>query len=157
MQKLNMWLKQSAKYPVSELFGSIDNPNTKQKKAEKRITEICEELYRFSVVTLSDVRAAYRDIQVLVNTGIDAKYQYTAKIVGRVAYFIDVAVPALDAMHKQDQQLQQYYKAWAVKSKDLKDELKSFLIDKYPNEDKVLLLDLFNQSYDDTKKEQESK
>lgn len=157
MQKLKVWFENSAKYPVSELFGSIAEPNAKQKKAEKRITEICEELYRFSVVKLSDTRAAYRDIEVLNRTGIDAKYQYACALTGRLAYFLDVAVPALDNMHKQDVLLQQYYKPWAVKAKDLKDELKAYLIEKYSNEDKAVLLDLFSQAYEKTKKEQEEK
>ena len=72
--KIEQFILNSKKYPVSELYGSIDNPDSKQKKVEKRVAQICEELYKLECLTLSDVRSAYRDLQVAVRLS-DEKFR----------------------------------------------------------------------------------
>ena len=153
-EKIGTFILNSMKYPVSELFGSIDTPDAKQKKAEKRIAQICEELYQLECTTLSDVRVAYREMQVAVNLS-DEKFRVKqvrlVKMSGTLAYYIDKASAALEAMHKKDQLLQQYWKPLSVKSKDMKDELKSHLIQYYPNVEKTILLSEFDNAYKEAK------
>lgn len=151
--KIEQFILNSKKYPVSELYGSIDNPDSKQKKAEKRVTQICEELYKLECLTLSDVRSAYREMQVAVSLS-DEKFRIKqvrlVTMTGSLAYYIDKAVTVLDNMHKKDQALQQYWKPLAVKAKDMKEELKSFLIQYYPDVEKVVLLSEFDNAYKET-------
>lgn len=150
MNTIAEFVKNTTKYPVSELFGSIDAPDSKQKKAEKRCTEICEELYRFDCTVLSDVRAAYRELTVVLSISDDKfkiKQVRLEEMTGVLAYYIDKAVSKLDSMYKKDQLLMQYYKPFQVKSKVLKDELKAMLIQHYIGIDKNILLSGFDDWY----------
>lgn len=151
--KIQQFILNSIKYPVSELYGSIDNPDSKQKKAEKRVSQICEELYKLECTTLSDVRSGFRELQVSTDLS-DEKFRIKqirlVQMCGSLAYFIDKAAMALDNMHKKDQALQQYWKPLAVKAKDMKDELKSYLIQYYPDVEKIILLSEFDNAYKET-------
>lgn len=155
LENIFQFILNFTKYPVSELYGHIDTPDAKQKKAEKRIAQICEELYRFDCTVLSDVRAAYREVQVsdsLSDSHFRTKQVRMVKIVGSLAYHIDKSCAMLDNMHKKDQVLQQYWKPLSVKAKVMKDELKSYLIQYYPDVEKIILLSEFDNAY---KEEQE--
>ncbi|AFA44515.1 hypothetical protein [Klebsiella phage phiKp_21] len=146
MQKLNAWVENTRIYPPSEMFYQADS---KQAKAEKRIVSICEELYVFTCTTLSDMRAAYTELSMAVRMGIsDMRQVYVEEICGKTAFHIDNAVKALDTMHKRDPLLQAYYKEWSCKSKDLKDEIKSTLINAFPGVDKSVLLSNLQYWYD---------
>lgn len=152
--KIGQFILNFTKYPVSELYGSIDNPDSKQKKAEKRVTQVCEELYKLECTTLSDVRVAYRELQVATSIS-DGKFRIKqvrlVQMCGALAYYIDKASTALDNMHKKEQALQQYWKPLSVKAKDMKDELKSYLIQYYPDVEKIILLSEFDNAYKETK------
>lgn len=138
------------KYPVSELYGHIDAPDAKQKKAEKRVAGICEELYRFDCTVLADVRAAFRELEVAVSIS-DEKFRIRqprlTEMCGTLGYFIDKAHKALEGMHKKDQVLNQYYTPLKISNKVMKDELKSLLIQYYPSTEKVILLSEFDNAY----------
>lgn len=145
MNKLNTWIESTKIYPPSEMFYQADS---KQAKAEKRVVNVCEELYVFTNTTLSDMRAAYRELSIAVNLGVsDMRQVYVEEICGKMAFHIDNAVKALDNMHKKDPLLQSYYKAWSCKSKDLKDEVKTLLITSFPEIDKSVLLANFQYWY----------
>lgn len=146
MKKLTQWVESTKIYPPSEMFYQADS---KQAKAEKRCIQICEDLYRFNVPVLSDMRAAFNVVWSAYNRDIQQmKMKYVQEICGKLAFHVDNAIQALDTMHKKDQLLQAYYKPWAMKSKDLKDEIKSVLINAFPDIDKVQLLSEFQYWYD---------
>lgn len=151
--KIQQFILNSVKYPVSELYGSIDNPDSKQKKAEKRVSQICEELYKLECTTLADVRSAFRELQVAVQIS-DEKFRIKqvrlVQMCGSLGYYLDKASSALDNMHKKDQVLQQYWKPLSVKGKDMKDELKSFMIQYLPDVEKIILLSEFDNAYKET-------
>lgn len=152
-ENISQFILNFTKYPVSELFGSIDSPDSKQKKAEKRITDICEELYRFDCTVLSDVRTAYRDFEVAIimsDGAHEIKQVHMVKVAGALAYYLDKAIVMLDNMHKKDQLLIQYWKLRSAKSKVLKDQLKSFLIQYYTNTEKAILMSEFDNAYKET-------
>lgn len=146
MKKLNTWVENTKVYPPSEMFYQADSTKA---KAERRCVTICEDLYRFTVPTLSDMRAAFTVLNNAVKRDIhNMKQKYVEEICGKLAFHIDNSVLALDTMHKKDPLLQAYYKPWAVKSKDLKDEIKSLLINSFPDVDKAQLLSEFQYWYD---------
>ena len=152
LDTIGQFILNFTKYPVSELYGHIESPDSKQKKAEKRVTEICEDLYRFDCTVLSDVRAAYRELSVALGISDDLfviKQTRLQEMTGSLAYFIDKAVLRLDAMHKKDQALMQYWKPLSAKSKTMKDELKTILIQTYPDVDKSVVLSGFETAYRD--------
>lgn len=149
MKQLNTWVAMTAIYPPSEMFFQAD---AKQAKAEKRIVSICEELYKFSSPVLSDLRAAYTVLNNAVKRDIhNMKQVYVQELCGVLAFHIDNSVQALDNMHKKDPLLQAYYKKWSVKSKVLKDEVKTLLIETFPDVDKSQLLSEFQHWYDTEK------
>jgi hypothetical protein len=154
LDKTLQFILNFTKYPVSELYGGNDTPDVKQKKAEKRVAVICEDLYRLECPVLSDVRAAYRELQVAVLIS-DEKFRIRqprlTQMCGALGYFIDKASSALEVMHKKDQALQQYWKPLSVKAKDMKDELKALLIQYYPSTEKVILLSEFDNAYKEAK------
>lgn len=160
LQKLQIYINSFTKYPVSELFGNIDTPTPKQKKAEKRVSDICEDLYRFSVTVLSNVRTAYREIEVIHNLSTSdyhrVKVNRIAEVSGALAYYTDVAVKALETMHKKDPVLQEYYKSFAYKAKELKDEIKENMFSYYHEIPKNELMVVFDKSYEDTKNKEEN-
>ena len=156
MKNVQQYIQNFTAYPVSVMFGHIDTPTPKQKKAEKRVAEICEALYRFDCTVLSDVRAAFRELDVLISLSDDKfriKQVRLTRMTGRLAYFVDKAVVMLDNMHKKDQQLQQYWQPLSMKAKVLKDEIKSFLIQYDTSVDKIVLLSEFDNAYKEAQEE----
>lgn len=150
LDKTLQFILNFTKYPVSELYGHIDTPDSKQKKAEKRISVICEDLYKLECNTLSDVRVAFRELQVALNLSDDkfrVRQPRLTEMCGSLGYFIDKAYKALEQMHKKDQILNQYWSSLKVSNKEQKDDLKSVLIQYYPGVEKVILLSEFDNAY----------
>lgn len=149
MIKLTEWVEKTKIYPPSELFFQADS---KKAKAEKRIVAICEDLYKLEVHILSDMRSAFTVLSNAVKRDVhNMKMKYVQEMCGVLAFHIDHSVQALDTMHKKDPILQAYYKGWSVKAKDLKDEIKSLLINSFPDIDKSMLLSEMQYYYDSEK------
>jgi len=124
MDTLKLWVQNVLKYPPSELFYEKYG---KEAKAEKRIIDICEKVYYITPKDgtkniLQNLRSSFRDFEVLYNFGLSRiKPQYT-KIVSTT--FLESSkdvIKELDALFKQDQVLQMYYKPWKVPYKDISD------------------------------------
>lgn len=116
------WMRNIKKYPASEIFFEKYG---KEAKAEKRIQEVCEELYRFNypdnqVNYLSDLQQSYRDFEVLVNLGLGSiKPEYIIKTKDSFLEKAKAAITAYEAMCKKDQVLQEYYKPWKTKFQEI--------------------------------------
>lgn len=120
------WIKNVSVYPPAEIYAGLP-----QGKAEKRAVTICEDLYKFNYGkernVLSDLRAAWREFEVLLilsKTGkfIPVKQERSDAVCDAFLKSAQTVINRLDAMHKQHQDLNQYYKNWRVGYQDLKVE-----------------------------------
>lgn len=124
---LKTWMQNVKKYPPSEIFFQQTGP--KSEKAEKRCKLICEDLYRFSFPEgqenlLNELGAAYREFEVLTTLGYDdLKEGRILEVGAKLQYYMREVCNALEAMHKKDQLLNDYYKSWKVKYQDLSREV----------------------------------
>lgn len=120
--KIQGWTAQARLYPPSEIFFQKYG---KEAKAEERIQNICEVLYRFSFGpkdpnVLHNLAQAYRDAEVLFILGTDGvKPEFIQGVRDALYSAVKDAVQALDALHKKDQILQKYYESWKTPSKEL--------------------------------------
>lgn len=123
---LQQWIDNVKTYPPSEIFFEKYG---KEAKAEQRIQGICEDLYRFSYPDgqdniLADLSASYRELEVLHCMGFtDIKSDIIKEISTKFLATAKVACLALEAMHKKDQLLGEYYKTWKVKYQDISTEV----------------------------------
>jgi hypothetical protein len=121
-QVLVNWLENIKKYPPSEIFFEKYG---KEAKAEKRIQEVCEDLYRFNypdnqINYLGELQQAYRDFEVLVHLGLDGiKPEYILKTKNALVDKVKAAITAYEAMCKKDQLLQANYQPWKVKFQEI--------------------------------------
>lgn len=126
-QVIDTWMKNVKTYPPSEIFFQQTGP--KSEKAEKRCKLICEDLYRFSFPEsqdniLADLGAAYRELEVFYILGMgDIKPERVQAVSTKFLECAKAACTALEAMHKKDQLLNEYYKSWKVKYQDISTEI----------------------------------
>lgn len=124
---LKQWMKNVKTYPPSEIFFQQTGP--KSEKAEKRCKTICEDLYRFSYPEgqdniLADLGASYREFEVFCILGLeDIKPERIKEVSTKFLVCAKAACTALEAMHKKDQLLGEYYKSWKVKYQDISTEV----------------------------------
>lgn len=124
---LEQWIKNVKTYPPAEIFFQKTGP--KFEKAEKRCKTICEDLYRFSfpegeVNILNELGAAYRELEVFYKMGLgDIKPERIKEVSTKFLECAKAACTALEAMHKKDQLLGEYYKSWKVKYQDISTEV----------------------------------
>lgn len=115
------WVQQTRKYPPLEIFAGT----TGKQKAEKRISDICEELYRFNFKEgennfLAGMRADFRELEVLSNFGLPLiKQEYTYAAIKKFEKSALSAIKALDKMHKKDKLLSDYYADWKINPEQL--------------------------------------
>lgn len=123
---IDNWMKNVKTYPPSEIFFAKYG---KEAKAETRIQTICEDLYRFcypegEVNVLSELGASYREFEVLCIMGLAGiKPERVLEISTKFLACAKAACTALEAMHKKDQLLNEYYKSWKVKYQDISTEV----------------------------------
>lgn len=123
---LNDWIKNVKTYPPSEIFFQKYG---KEAKAEQRIQTICEDLYRFcypegQTNILAELSAAYREFEVFLILGMDGiKPERVSDVSKKFLKCAQAACTALEAMHKKDQLLNDYYKSWKVKYQDISTEV----------------------------------
>lgn len=130
LQLQRTFISNIAKYPPIQLFGGLVNPSAKQKKAEKRITELCEDLYAFNNPVLSDCKTAFFNLQItdnLITSGTPVKDEYISEVIGTCIFHYKKVIPLLDELFKKDQQLAEYYKEWKVKYQDISKEALDYL------------------------------
>ncbi|AZU98359.1 hypothetical protein SEPL_010 [Salmonella phage SE_PL] len=123
---IDNWMKNVKTYPPSEIFYAKYG---KEAKAETRIQNICEDLYRFcypegEVNVLSELGASYREFEVLCIMGLsEIKPERVLEVSTKFLNCAKVACAALEKMHKKDQLLNEYYKSWKVKYQDISTEV----------------------------------
>lgn len=113
-------------YPPSAIFGCNESPSAKTKKAEKRITEICEDLYCFTPGALSESKASIKDyivLNTLINLESPVKQEYVSSICAKVWFTTNIAIKKLVAMCKQDSILNSYYKSLDINPMDIESEI----------------------------------
>lgn len=119
---LVQWYANAKTYPPAEIFFEKYG---KEAKAEERLKETCEEVYRFCFPEnvknpLGDLGASYREFEVAYKMGFSGmKPEYIQKVKDKFVEDLKYAVNALEALFKKDQLLQQYYQQWKVKFSEL--------------------------------------
>ena len=100
-------------YPPNELYGSIETPTPKEKKAEKRITDICEVLYRFDCSIIGDFRMAKTnfDVAIKMMSGCkNVKISYLLDSLALYTFHFKILLDCFSQLSKKDPILKDYYK-----------------------------------------------
>lgn len=119
---LDLWMKNVKTYPPSEIFYQKYG---KEAKAEERLKETCESVYRFCFPdnaknNLGDLGASYRELEVTYLMGFDKiKPEYIKKVADKFLEDVKSTITALDELFKKDQLLQQYYTPWKLKYSEI--------------------------------------
>ncbi len=119
---ITTWMKNVKTYPPAEIFFEKYG---KEAKAEERLKDTCEEVYRFCFPEgvknpLGDLGASYREFEVAYIMGFDSiKPEYIKKVKDKFLEDVKFAITAIEALFKKDQILQQYYAPWKVKFADI--------------------------------------
>lgn len=111
-------------YPPSELCSGTYGKKASSK--EKRLVEICEDLYRLDNQTIPAVREAFREYDVMSNMSYDTpiRMEYASKCAGKFIYLAERAVKALDAMHKKDEALNEYFRDFRLPPKGVEETIR---------------------------------
>ncbi|HBT0444771.1 TPA: hypothetical protein MA058_003427 [Klebsiella pneumoniae] len=123
---IETWIKNVKTYPPAEIFFEKYG---KEAKSEKRIQDLCEEVYRFCFPEgeknpLSDLSQSYRELEVAYILGFEGmKKEYLQKVKDKFLEDAKYAIKALDNLFKKDQLLQKYYVGWKLKYSDLETEV----------------------------------
>ncbi|QHJ79011.1 MAG: hypothetical protein [Caudoviricetes sp.] len=118
---ISEWIKQLSKYPPSEVYAGMP-----QGKQEKQAILLCETLYKLNCGdkpnVLAELRDAFRELVITskMNTNDCVKPTYRAKVLETFLLKAQTAVNAMDAMFKQHQALNLYYKTWRLSYQDIK-------------------------------------
>jgi len=122
---IETWVKNVKTYPPAEIFFEVYGKD----KAEKRIKNLCEEVYRFCFPEgeknpLSDLSQSYRELEVAYILGFEGmKKEYLQKVKDKFLEDAKYAIKALDNLFKKDQLLQKYYANWKLKYSELETEV----------------------------------
>lgn len=134
--QIDNFVENYSKYPPAEIFAGIINPSAKQKKAEKRLQDICEDLYKLEVQTLSESTQALRELKVtlvLADKGFPVRSERLIDVVAMLLLNLNKSSRALTECFKKDPLLTQYYSSWKPDMKSIESELidllKSFDVD----------------------------
>ena len=133
---VDSFIKSCLAYPPIQIFGEKE-VTKKSKKAEERIVEICEELFRYNKKTPKDIRylsemsAAYRDVQVAIKMSLsyDIKEEYMAKVLAEFVSAITLAIHQMNSVYKKDPVLWNYYQGFAVHQKVIRESVVKYIID----------------------------
>lgn len=119
---IETWMHNVKVYPPAEIFFEKYG---KEAKAEERIKQLCEDVYRFCFPEgtknpLGDLGQSYREFEVAYLMGFDGmKPEYIIKVKDAFLSDAKYAITELEKMFKKDQILQQYYAPWKVKFADI--------------------------------------
>lgn len=123
---IETWVENVKTYPPAEIFFEKYG---KEAKSEKRVQDLCEELYRFCFPEgeksiLSDLFQAYREFEVAHVLGFKGmKPEYLSKVKDKFLEEAKYTIKALDNLFKKDQLLQKYYADWKLKYSELETEV----------------------------------
>lgn len=136
--EIKSFLKDCLAYPPQQIFAGKE-VTAKSKKAEARIVDICEELFRYNKKTEKDIRylaefsTAFRDFEVAVKMRekFPVKQEYMAKVMANLAKTADAAINQMNVVYKKDQALWLYYQGFQVKPGALKNSIVQYAIDHF--------------------------
>lgn len=120
---LRTWVTAIKQYPPATIFFEKYG---KEAKAEERIKDLCEELYRFMYPDnqkniLGDLGASFRELEVIYMIGLEGmKEEYVQSVKNRFLEDAKIAVQACDTFFKKDQLLQKYYEERKMKFQDIR-------------------------------------
>jgi|SRR6516165_370627 hypothetical protein len=112
--ELKNFVRATALYPPSEICSGTYGKKAAAK--EKRLIDICEDLYRFENQTIPAMREAFKefDTMIKISNGVEIKALAATSIAGKLIFFTDNAIKALEMMHKKDQALMYYYNDFKI-------------------------------------------
>lgn len=122
------FISKTSLYPPSELCSGTYGKKAASK--EKRLIDICEGLYRLDSQTLSSMRDSFKDFESMrsMSCGADIRPEYATKVAGKLLYFTEVAIKALEEMHKKDLILNAYYSEFKVTNKQVDALIREWVI-----------------------------
>ena len=106
-------------YPPVILFGGINNPTAQEKKAEQRIINICEDLYKIDNPTLRNLRSAYSEANLSKLFRKNIKDSYMIEKCATLSVLLKYTHKKLEAMHKKDPILSNYFSDWSLSKTDI--------------------------------------
>lgn len=123
------FVRSTSLYPPSELCSGTYGKKAASK--EKRLIEICEDLYRLDNQTLPAMREAFKDFDSMTNMGrgVMIKTDTAARVAGKLIFFTDRAIKALEVMHKKDPALQCYYSGFKISRQGAEDVIREWTLD----------------------------
>lgn len=122
-EALKEYVENCQVYPPSELFY---NKYGKDAKAEKRIQELCESVYRFTFPDgvkspIGELTSTFRELEVLFVLRFEGmKPERIKDVSDKFLEAVQYAQQELDALAKKDQLLKQYFDGIKVKYQTIK-------------------------------------
>lgn len=118
IKQLENFYTKIALYPPVVLFGHIQNPSSQEKKAEQRIVNICEDLYRIDNQTLSIFRSVANEANMCALFQKNLKDEYLIKSCAKFVVYLKHVHKQLEAMHKRDPILVKYFSEFKLNKQD---------------------------------------
>ena len=118
LSKFKDFCLKTQQYPPVVLFGHIQNPTTQEKKAEQRISVICEDLYRIDSQVLAGLRASFAGMSLCELFKDNLKDNYLIESSAKFLAHLKSAHKALEAMHKKDAILVKYFAEFKLEKSD---------------------------------------
>lgn len=118
LEKINNFCCKTAIYPPVALFGAINNPTQQEKKAEQRIINVCEDLYKIDNQTLNNLRVCYQQAALCELFNKNLKDSYLIKSCATLAATLKFSHKALENMHKKDPILTKYFSDIKLEKED---------------------------------------
>ena len=131
-------------YPPVILFGGINNPTAQEKKAEQRIINICEDLYKIDNPTLRNLRSAYQEANLSELFQKNIKDPYMIEKCAILATHLKHTHKKLEMMHKKDPILSGYFSDWSLSKTDI-DLVWKYVIDNLKETDIMEASKLFKE------------
>ena len=109
IQRINKFCKEISLYPPITLFGNTQNPTAQEKKAEQRVISICEDMYKLDSQFIRELRTAYDAAALCELFIVNLKDTYLIKSCAQLTAHIKFVHTKLEAMHKKDPILMDYF------------------------------------------------
>ena len=118
LSKFKDFCLKTQQYPPVVLFGHIRNPTNQEKKAEQRIVNICEELYKIDSQVLAGLRASFAGVSLCELFKENLKDKYLIESSAKFLAYLKFAHKALETMHKKDPILVKYFYEFKLNKED---------------------------------------
>ena len=119
LEKIRKFVLSTSLYPPVVIFGGIKNPTAQEKKAEQRVINICEDLYRIDNQTLTTLRISLQEINIYELFKKNLKDEYLIKTCATLSAHLYNTNLLFSAMCKKDPILQKYFSGFKLDKTDL--------------------------------------